>query len=191
MSTTFGRTNRLSLRSDDPRSRLFAVAAWTGSRVRRISYGSSFLARFVSGLYMISLGTDLYQILTSPLYRWRGMVHWTPTIDPINSIYRFTLCIRNSPSSAFIYLEPSHFFGSTLTRGILGGLPTPRHTLGYLLPRQGPSRKARSRSNVKKTNFCAIVYRPLPRRGPSGRTQRRSRSCPRSRTVCTLRREHR
>lgn len=46
----------------------------------------------------------------------------------------FTLCIRSSSSLASLYLESSPLFGSTSTRGVLGGLPTPRHTLGSLLP---------------------------------------------------------
>jgi hypothetical protein len=45
----------------------------------------------------------------------------------------FTLCIRSSSSLASLYLESSPLFGSTSTRGVLGGLPTPRHTLGSLL----------------------------------------------------------
>jgi hypothetical protein len=56
-----------------------------------------------------------------------------PIINPINYTYHFTLCIKSSPSLAFLYLKFSPLFGSTSTRGILGGLPTPRHTLGSLL----------------------------------------------------------
>jgi hypothetical protein len=65
-------------------------------------------------------------------------------------------------------------------------------------PRRGPSREARSRSAAKKKTLCPIADRLSPRRGPSGRTQRRSRFCARSQTAppCVadrprLRREHR
>jgi hypothetical protein len=52
-----------------------------------------------------------------------------------NQIYLlfFTLCIRSSSSLASIYLKSSPLFGSTSTRGILGGLLMPRHTIGSLL----------------------------------------------------------
>jgi hypothetical protein len=43
--------------------------------------------------------------------------------------------------------------------------------------------EARSRSTAKKVTLYAIADRPSPRRGPSRRTQRRSRSCIRSRIV--------
>jgi hypothetical protein len=46
----------------------------------------------------------------------------------------FTLCIRSSSSLAPLYLKSSPLFGSTSTRDVLGGLPTPRHTLRSLLP---------------------------------------------------------
>jgi hypothetical protein len=48
-------------------------------------------------------------------------------------LINFTLCIRSSSSLAFLYLKSSPLFGSTSTRGVLGGMPTPRHTLGSLL----------------------------------------------------------
>jgi hypothetical protein len=94
----------------------------------------------------------------------------------------FTLCIRNSSSLASFYLKSSPLFGSTSTRGVLGGLPTPRHTL-QSLPRWGPSWEARSRSVAKKKTLCAITDRLSPRHGLSGHTERRSHSCASSRTV--------
>jgi hypothetical protein len=45
----------------------------------------------------------------------------------------FILCIRSTPSLAFLHLESSPLFGPILTRGILGGPPTSIHTLGSLL----------------------------------------------------------
>jgi hypothetical protein len=56
----------------------------------------------------------------------------THTFNPINSTYHFTLSIRSNPSLAFLYLESSPLFSSS-TSSVLGGLPTARHTLGYLL----------------------------------------------------------
>jgi hypothetical protein len=44
----------------------------------------------------------------------------------------FTLRIRSRPSVAFFYLKYSPLFGSTSTRGVLNGLPMPRHTLGSI-----------------------------------------------------------
>jgi hypothetical protein len=51
-----------------------------------------------------------------------------------NLLIIFTLSIRSSPSLSFPYLESSSLFGSTSTRDVLGGLPTPRHALWSLLP---------------------------------------------------------
>jgi hypothetical protein len=50
----------------------------------------------------------------------------------------FTLCIWSSPSLAFLYLEFSPLFGSKSIRGILGGMSTPRHTLGSFLHDEVP-----------------------------------------------------
>jgi hypothetical protein len=68
-----------------------------------------------------------------PLYIDEGL----RPIEPPQSIQStlfivFTLCIRNSPSLAFLYLKSSPLFGSTLTRGVLSGIPTPRHTFIYI-----------------------------------------------------------
>jgi hypothetical protein len=67
----------------------------------------------------------------------------------------FTLYIRSSSSLAFLYRWSSPLFGSTLTRGVLGGLSMARHTLGSFLPDE-----VRSRSAVKKTTLCATADRP-------------------------------
>jgi hypothetical protein len=69
-----------------------------------------------------------------PLYRDEG----SQSIEPLHSIQStllivFTLCNKSSPSLAFLYLKSLHPFDSTLTRGVLGGLPTPRHTIGSLI----------------------------------------------------------
>jgi hypothetical protein len=59
-------------------------------------------------------------------------------IEPPQSIQSivliiFTLCIRSNHSLVFLYLEYWPLFGSTSTRGVLGGLSTPRDTIGSLL----------------------------------------------------------
>jgi hypothetical protein len=63
------------------------------------------------------------------------MADWTPPPKSIQSILLiiFTLCIRSSPSLALFYLKSSPLLGSTSTRGVLDGLPMPRHTLVSLL----------------------------------------------------------
>jgi hypothetical protein len=62
-----------------------------------------------------------------------GRLNPTQSIQS-NLLIIFTLCIRSSPSLAFLYLESSPLFGSTSTRGVLVGLLMPRYTLGSLLP---------------------------------------------------------
>jgi hypothetical protein len=66
----------------------------------------------------------------------------------------------------FLYLESLSLFGSTSIRGVLGGLPMPRHTLKSLIPDRVPP----------KRRDLGLLQRRR-HRGPSGRTQRRSRSC--------------
>jgi hypothetical protein len=70
-----------------------------------------------------------------PLYIDEGL----RPIEPPQSIQStllviFTLCSRSSPSLAFLHHESSSLFDSMPTRGVLGGRPTPRHTLGSPLP---------------------------------------------------------
>jgi hypothetical protein len=69
-----------------------------------------------------------------PLYIDEGL--WPiepPQSIKFNILIVFTLCINISSSLAFLYLKSSPLFGFTSTRGVLGGLLTPRHTLGSLL----------------------------------------------------------
>jgi hypothetical protein len=102
----------------------------------------------------------------------------------------FTLCIRSSPSLAFLHLEYSSLFGSTSTRDVLGGLPTPRLTIGSLFPNGVPPGR-RDLGLMQRRRYYIIVDRPDVRRegvalAPRSRTVRPyAADCPR------LRREHR
>jgi hypothetical protein len=110
----------------------------------------------------------------------------------------FTLCIRSRPSLTSLYLESSPLFGSTSTRGILGGLPMPRHTIASLIPDGVPPRRRDlsllRRSRPSASSWAVRVLgmdRPDVRRGGAA-------YAPRSRTIrpCVadrlrLHREHR
>jgi hypothetical protein len=96
----------------------------------------------------------------------------------------FTLYIRSSSSLASIYLKSSPLFGYMSTRGVLGGLPTPRHTLRSLLPDGipperrdlGPLRRRRPSapswtiraSGADRSDVHRGGVAPAPGCGPSG-----------------------
>jgi hypothetical protein len=91
-----------------------------------------------------------------------------------NQIYLsfFTLCIRSSSSLVPLYLKSSTIFGSTSTRGVLAGLPMPRHTLGSFLPDGVPPGRrdlgllqTRRRSAPSWTVWALGADRPDVRRG--------------------------
>jgi hypothetical protein len=114
-----------------------------------------------------------------------------------NLLINFTLCIRSISSLASLYLEPLPLFGSTSTRGVLGGLPTLRHTLGSLLPDGVPPQ--RRDLGLLQRRTCSAPSRTV--RTPSADrldVRRGAALAPRSQIVrpCAadhprLRREHR
>jgi hypothetical protein len=117
----------------------------------------------------------------------KGYDRLNPAQSIKSSLLVFTLCIRCSSSLASLYLKSSPLFGSTSTRGVLGGLPTPRHTLRSLLPdgvpperrdlgllRRRPSAPSRTirAPGVDRTDVHRRGVAPAPGRGPSAPPQR-------------------
>jgi hypothetical protein len=84
---------------------------------------------------------------------------------------------RSNLALVLVFHQPiySLLFGSTSSKCVLCGLPTP--SLPYNLSSPiGPSREARSWF-MRRRILCVIANRPGYKRGPSESMQRRSRSC--------------
>jgi hypothetical protein len=99
----------------------------------------------------------------------------------------FTLCIRSNSSLASLYLKSSPLFGSTSMRGVLGGLPTPRHTLESLLPDGVPPR--RQDLSLLLRRRLSAPSRTVRAPGADHLDVRRggATSAPRPRTICAFR----
>jgi hypothetical protein len=102
-----------------------------------------------------------------------------------NLLIIFTLCNSSSSSLASLYFKFLPLFGSTLTRDVLGGFSTPRHTLWSLLPNEVPPgmrdlgllwRKRPSAPSRTVQTHAVEESLLRPGRGPSG---------PMSRTIRT------
>jgi hypothetical protein len=110
-----------------PRGR-FAVVARTvracAESVRVPSFSQDLLAK-TAGL--------AWETTCSATMKGYGRLN-TPQSIKSSLFLVFTLCIRSSSSLAFFYLKSSPLFGSTSTRCVLGGPPTPRHTLQSVFP---------------------------------------------------------
>jgi hypothetical protein len=133
LSTKNVLANGSDLRANGLRSGLSVVAA----RTVRACAESARVPDFLRGLITKHAGLTREPTCNgsrSTLYINEGLWPIKPSQSiQSNLLIVFTLCIRNYSSLASLYLEYSSLFGYTSTRGVLGGLPTSRHTLESLL----------------------------------------------------------
>jgi hypothetical protein len=105
LSKLFGSMDGPTLRSEGPWSGLSAVVT-QAVRTRALSVT---VFRFLRDLLAKPAGLTREATCNGfrpPLYIDEGVWPiYSPTVYPINSTYHFTLCIRSSPSLAFLYLE--------------------------------------------------------------------------------------
>lgn len=154
--------------SDGPRPGRFASTAWTVRDQINSGESPNPTCAYLTNHTRICWEVPRNWSIPPPLYTWGDTVDWGRPNQSNQSIYLFFFILALGVAVISpLHPQSSHLFGSMSSRGVIGGLMTPKTTLKSLLHNGVPLVGSRSR-------FCRRSSQPSKYGGHSDASGRQS-----------------